>query len=397
MVQRLWMVAAFAGCVPALALALGGMHAVPPVEALLFGAAILASAFILSWAAEVAQMDMSQALAVAILALIAVLPEYAVDLYFAWHAALDPHYAHYATANMTGANRLLVGLGWPVVFLIFALRFRRKSLHIESAHRTEILFLGLATLYSFVLPWKKSLSLLDTGVFLTLFGFYAWRIAQAEVHEPELVGPARLIGSLPRRPRRLATLVLFLFSAGVIYLSAERFAEALVASGKQAGIDEFLLVQWVAPLASEAPEFIVAMLWTFRGDAAAGLGALVSSKVNQWTLLVGTLPLAYSVHLAKDGRGLVHSLPLDLRQEHELWLTACQSLFAVAILANLRLSWYGAVLLFGLFTTQLVVEHIRMQMAVVYLVLALLVFWRDRAQFGPILRTALRIGRRGAS
>jgi cation:H+ antiporter len=182
---------------------------------------------------------------------------------------------------------------------------------------------------------------------------------------------------------------MFLASAGVIFVSAERFAEALVETGKHLGIDEFRLVQWLAPLASEAPEFIVALLWTFRGDAAAGLGALVSSKVNQWTLLIGTIPLAYSINLGRPG-----ALHLDLRQEHELWLTACQSLFAVAVLANLRLSWYGALCLLGLFLTQFLIEHIRMQVAAVYLVLAIAVFIRDRDEFGPVVRYVLSAGRR---
>jgi cation:H+ antiporter len=388
-VQRAWIGLAFAACIPAVWLVSQGVHVSPPIEAMIFGFGILASAFILSWAAEVAQMDMSQALAVAILALIAVLPEYAVDLYFAWRAADDPQYGHYAAANMTGANRLLVGIGWPAVFLVFALRFRKKTVVLEPAHRTEIVFLGLATLYSFVLPFKKSLSLWDTVVFLILFGLYAWRLARAEVHEPELVGPARLIAALPRRTRRLTTFGLFAASAAVIFVSAERFAEALVETGKHLGVDEFLLVQWLAPLASEAPEFIVALLWTFRGDAPAGLGALVSSKVNQWTLLIGTIPLAYSMNLGRPG-----ALHLDLRQEHELWLTACQSLFAVAILANLRLSWYGALLLLGLSLAQFLIEHIRMQVAVVYLILAIAVFVRDRAEFGPVVRSVLNAGRR---
>jgi len=158
----------------------------------------------------------------------------------------------------------------------------------------------------------------------------------------------------------------------MILASAERFAEALVQSGKHLGIDEFLLVQWLAPLASEAPEFIVALVWAFRGQVSAGLGALVSSKVNQWTLLIGTLPVAYSINLGTPG-----ALPLDERQQHELFLTASQSLFAVAVLLNLRMSWYGALLLFGLFASQLFVEHIRLQVSVVYLVLAAIVFVRD--------------------
>jgi len=371
-VQKAIFVLAFAAIVPAAVLRITGVHGTPPVDALVFGAAILGAAFILSWAAEVAQMDISQAAAVAILALICVLPEYAVDLFFAWRAADDPQYAHYAAANMTGANRLLVGLGWPAVFLIFALRFRKKVLHLERSHRTEVLFLGLATAWSFLLPFKKSLSLIDTLVFVTLFGLYAWRVAKTESAEPELVGPSRLIGVLPTRLRRTIVVIMFLISATMILASAERFAEALVQSGKHLGIDEFLLVQWLAPLASEAPEFIVALVWAFRGQVSAGLGALVSSKVNQWTLLIGTLPVAYSINLGTPG-----ALPLDERQQHELFLTASQSLFAVAVLLNLRMSWYGALLLFGLFASQLFVEHIRLQVSVVYLVLAAIVFVRD--------------------
>ena len=44
----------------------------------------MGAAFILSWAAEAAQLDISAGLAIAVLALIAVLPEYAVDFVFAW-------------------------------------------------------------------------------------------------------------------------------------------------------------------------------------------------------------------------------------------------------------------------------------------------------------------------
>ena len=54
----------------------------PIVVALLSGIAILGASFLLTWACEVAQMDIPQAVAVAVVAFIAVLPEYAVDMYF---------------------------------------------------------------------------------------------------------------------------------------------------------------------------------------------------------------------------------------------------------------------------------------------------------------------------
>ncbi|MFQ6020295.1 MAG: hypothetical protein ACE5KW_06020, partial [Dehalococcoidia bacterium] len=47
----------------------------PAAESALFGIAILAAAFLLTWASEVAETEVSQTLALAVLALIAVLPE----------------------------------------------------------------------------------------------------------------------------------------------------------------------------------------------------------------------------------------------------------------------------------------------------------------------------------
>ncbi len=69
--------------VPALVVRFTHPELAHPLEALLFGLAIVGAAFMLSWAAEVAQLDISAGLAIAILALIAVLPEYAVDFVFA--------------------------------------------------------------------------------------------------------------------------------------------------------------------------------------------------------------------------------------------------------------------------------------------------------------------------
>ena len=97
---------------------LGGLHFVPEVAAPATGLAILGAAFLLSWATELAERDIPQSLALLILALVSVLPEYAVDLTFAIKAAENPEWTHYAVANMTGANRLLIGLGWTSVVLL---------------------------------------------------------------------------------------------------------------------------------------------------------------------------------------------------------------------------------------------------------------------------------------
>src|SRR5581483_7896637 len=115
--------------------------------------------------------------------------------------------------------------------------------------------------------------------------------ARAPSEEPHLVGPSRYIGGFSVARRRVTYAVMLVGAAAAIVLCAEPFAAALVGTGRKFGISDFLLVQWLAPIASEAPELLVAGLYAWRLNTNAGLGTLVSSKVNQWTLLVGTLPV----------------------------------------------------------------------------------------------------------
>jgi cation:H+ antiporter len=180
--------------------------------------------------------------------------------------------------------------------------------------------------------------------------------------------------------------MLFGFSGLTIFASAEPFAEALISSGTLLGIDEYFLVQWLAPIASEAPEFIIAAIWTLRGQAQAAIGALISSKVNQWTLLVGTIPLVYSISL-----GSVGQMPLDVRQDQEILLTAAQSIFAVVVLMNLKLSLWEAGGLFFLFVVQLISPEIRFEVSILYIVLTVVLLFRRTHDVLPLIREGLFI------
>ena len=322
----------------------------PLVVALLSGMAILGASFLLTWACEVAQMDIPQAVAVAVVAFIAVLPEYAVDMYFTWMAGQHPEsaYSHYAIANMTGANRLLIGVGWSAIVLVFAGKFH-TGVALPPDKRTDVLFLGLATLYALFIPLKGSLTWIDG---LALLGIYIWYIciiARRPVEEEEPEGPAALLAQFAKKVRLRSVIAIFLFSALVIMCNAEPFSESLVASGKLLGINEFLLVQWLAPIASESPEFIIALMFAARGNASLALGSLLSSKLNQWTLLVGMIPGVYAASFGS----LSPSINLDTHQFQEILLTAGQSLFAVALLVDLRLQVREAVWLLVLFAAQL--------------------------------------------
>ncbi len=365
----------------------------PPLTAFITGAAILGASFLLLWACDAAQKDISQALALAVVALIAVLPEYAVDMYFTWQAGQNPgsDYARYAIANMTGANRLLIGLAWTIIAVIYWLKARR-AVDLESDRRTEIFFLGLATLYAFFIPIKGSLAWYDGIVFAGIYGWYLRIAGRRPCEECELHGPAELLGGLPRLKRRMATSFMFLFAAGVILSNAEHFSESLVATGKVLGINEFLLVQWLAPIASEAPEFTVAIMFALRGHAAIALGSLLSAKLNQWTLLVGMIPGVYGL----SSGSFKSPIPMGDFQLMEILLTAAQSLLAVALLVRMRLDLKGAFLLFGLFVGQFLVpavmkpfsagtplvahsENIHLPFSILYVLVSAYFFLRDRS------------------
>jgi cation:H+ antiporter len=210
----------------------------------------------------------------------------------------------------------------------------------------------LATIYSFIIPLRGKLDFLDAAVLIVIFIFYMRAASKAEHVEPELEGPCKMIENWGERPRRLFTALFYLYSGFTIFIAAEPFAEGLLATGRTFGIEEFILVQWLAPLASESPEFIVAILFALRSQPGVSMGALLSSKVNQWTLLIGMLPVVYAISAGSTG-----GMEMDARQVEEMFLTAAQSLFAVAVLANLRFSLLEAAFVFVLFATQLLIPN----------------------------------------
>jgi len=339
-------------------------------SAILPGIAIFGAAFMLAWGAELSQFEIPVSLSIAFVAFVAVLPEYAVDMYFAWEAGKNPEYIHYATANMTGANRLLIGVGWAAVAIAYFIKTKKKEIILSSNNRVEIFALSVATLYSFIIPYKQSLSFVDTFFLLSIFVWYIYRVTRSRKEEPDVEGAIVFIAEWKRGARILATLFFFIFAGYAIFIAAGPFAEGLLESGRHWGIEEFILVQWLAPLASESPEFVIAILFALRAKASMSLGTLISSKVNQWTLLVGLLPLVYCLSAGK-----IMPMNLDLRQSEEIFLTAAQSLFAIVIIANLRFSIREALLLFVLFITQIFFTSTDARHIYAFLYLAIAVCW----------------------
>lgn len=340
---------------PSVGLALSGVYVHPLAAAFLFGAGILAGAFLLSWAAEVAELDISASLAIAILVLLTVLPEYAVEAALAWDAGASFDTAtrevtpatQRVAANVTGANRMLIGVGWSAVILVYWFN-RRRPLDLRGQIGPELTFLTVATLFTLALYFMEEVHFLVAAALVAVYLLYLWVSIRRPAPEPDLAGIAALLGSLPARARRAAVAGLFLYAAAVILVAADPFVEGLVETGQDLGIDDFILIQWVAPLASETPEMLVAVLFALRANPAAGLAVLLSSEVSKFTLLVGSMVGVFSL-----AAGELLTFPLDHRQAVEFLLTAAFSLFGLLLVARQVLDWKAGAALLGTFVAHL--------------------------------------------
>ena len=366
---------------PGAGLLLSGAHVHPIIASLLYGLGILSGAFLLSWAAEVAELDISAALAIAILALLTVLPEYAIEVVLSWDAGatfdtetrLVTAETQRVAANVTGANRMLIGIGWSVVILIYWLK-HRDSLDLRGQIGPELTFLTVATLLTFIVFFIREVHLLLAAALLVIYVAYLWVGARRPVDAPALQGLTATLGALPPLWRRTAIGLLFAYGAGVILIAADPFVAGLVDAGHGLGVDEFILIQWLAPLASETPEVVVAVLFGLRANPAGGLAVLIASEINKFTLLVGSMVGVFSI-----SAGELTGFPLDFRQSVEFLLTASVSLFALLLIARQRADWRAGGVLLGLFIVHLffpAAQH-RLWMAGGYLALALLLCLLD--------------------
>lgn len=347
-------------------------------QVLLTGLCIVSGGFLLTWASDSSRRFISGALAIAIVAILAVLPEYAVDIYLSYKAGTDEEYAHFAVANMTGANRLLVGVGWPVILISYFISWKkiteinlRSYISLDERVRNEIFFLLISTLWSFNIFIKKSISLVDSIFLITLFVIYIHRSYQEDIEELEVdFEPVKTINKLKKTISIPIIIFMFGWAGFSIFISAKSFAEGLISLGRSLGINEFLLIQWLAPLASESAEFTVVLIWALRARGSDALRTLVSSKINQWTLLIGCIPIAYSLSkFIHNKENVLGPLLLDYRQQWEVFLTSAQSLFAFFLIYDMNFSILEALMLFILFFTQFTIEHVREEISFVYLAL----------------------------
>lgn len=334
---------------------------------------VLFSAMLIAWGAEAAQFLISQGLALAILAWLQTLPEFAVEAVIAFEASKDPSKIHLVTANFTGSLRLLTGLGWPMIYGTAALFHRRKykkpigQIVLEDEHSVEVVGLIVPILYFVYIYFKGTLSLWDSAVLSIIYFAYLWVLrkipAQDEEQIEELEYIPRKILSFSKPIRNAIIISLFLGGGLILYFVAHPFLESMLAVAVSMGVSQFIFVQWVSPFLSEFPEKVSAFHWARQvRSAPMALMNMVSSNINQWTMLVAMIPVVYGYGMGNYGA----VIEFDVHQREEILLTLAQAFVGFMMLINMNFSWYEALGLFLLWLIQFVQPHLRVQITYVY-------------------------------
>ena len=318
--------------------------------------AVISSALLISWGAECYQFVVSQGFAVAVIALLQVIPEFLVEGVIAWQKDIP-----LMMANFTGSNRLLMGLGWSgVYFIASTMHFLKKGtwlkeIRIKEVHSIEVVALLISSAYFCVILLKGTLTIIDSVVLLSIFVWYMWALLKLEPEEKEkeddLIAPCKAIVKI-KSPVLKNMFIYFLFIVGGItfLFVAEPFIHSLRGLSAALGISTFIFVQWVAPFLSEFPEKLTAFYWASRiTHASLGLVNFVSSKVNQWTLLIAMVPIVYSVSM-----GQISAVPLDDHHKWQIFLSMVMTFYGCSCLAKFRFTFIDAVLMFSLWFIQFV-------------------------------------------
>lgn len=346
-----------AGSLPLLAAVVLAGVAVPavanPLSILWTAPLMLVAAMMIAWGAESAQFFMAQGFALAILAWLQTMPEFAVEAVLAWQQRTD-----LLLSNLAGALQLLTGLGWPMIYAAAAHKHRKRErrplnrIHLGPEHGIQVVGLLTCLLYGFLLWAKGSLHVLDSLFLVALYGGYLWVLGKlpAKGHEDieDLPAIPRAVVTASKPLRIAGITALFAAGGGLIYVLAEPFLESVLSLSLRFGFSSFVAIKWIAPFVSEFPEKVSALKWARTADGASmALMNMVSSNINQWTLLAAMLPLVLSI-----SRGHASGLEFDQQQSLELLMTLGQALLGALFLLSMELVWWEAAALFALWGVQ---------------------------------------------
>jgi cation:H+ antiporter len=334
-----------------------------PMDAVWTFPLIVVAALLISWAAESAQFLISQGLALAGLALIQTLPEYSVEAVLAWNAGVDRAQTVYMTANFTGALRLLIGLGWPLIFFVTSIASRMRfgafktTIALDDEHSVEILSFLPPALYLLLIFGKGTISVVDAVVLVAMYVGVFYLLSLAPPQGAEKIADAdaisRWVLRRERSPRTAIIAGLFVTGGAAIFLCVHPFVESCKALGIAVGISPYIMLQWIAPVLSEFPEKVSAFNWARKvRTAPVAFMNMASSALQEMTLLIALMPLVFMLSSWRHGLA-IGPVPLNHHQRVEILLTMSQALLGTVLLLDLRVHLYEAIGLFALWAAQI--------------------------------------------
>jgi cation:H+ antiporter len=236
---------------------------------------------------------------------------------------------------------------------------RMRSLKLEADHSVEVIGLLVPLVYMIWVWYKATLTLWDGLILAACYVAYLVVLCkmppQGEEAIEDLDRVPRFVVKSPPVWRTVFIALLFVGGGALIYFMAEPFLGGLLAVSAVIGVPSFVFVQLVAPFVSEFPEKVSAFYWARTVDrASTALMNMVSSNINQWTLLPAMLIAIY----AWSCGSMAAVIRFTPQQELELLLTIAQSLVGMIFLVNMELGWREAAALFSLWLFQFVLSPI---------------------------------------
>jgi len=358
------------------------------LKGIIISSIIIFAAVLIGYGAEVLELVLPSGVAIAIVALLQISPEFFVEWATVKRAAFDPEFLHNAMANLYGANKLLVGFGPPLVFFVYFFFSPNKKENYIKFHQIKsysIFVMIFALAYNVVIYAKNSLMWYDSIALILIYFASVIFIGKMEIRYQKLKpeaeeGPEIEQGAVARLIHKFVTagekviayrayIVSFLLLAigGALLVGfAEEFLECLLHAAVAAGISTFIFIGYVAPFMSEFPEKTVAIGYAMKGHEDTAMINFLSSILAQLTLLTAMVPLAYSYY-----KGTPTGIVFDKVQSQELLLVIAMVLFSLMLFLDLKFTIRETVLALGLFIWQFAFPESRETVTKVYFVLFL--------------------------
>ena len=335
---------------------------------------VVVATLLISWGAEVAQFIISQGLAVAIVAFLQILPEFTIEAVISYLAGVEhvgkiklpsnqPSYHSLMLANLTGSNRLLIGLGWPLIFIttFFSGLIKRKQIikgiSLKPENILESLTLLIGSGYYIIIILKGTITILDAAILIGVYAFYLYILEKLPPESEEtkelLVPIAKYIAYRPRKQQLFWIITFFVLGLATMLIAAHPFVESLKSVAIELGIEPFVVIQWIAPFLSEMPEKLTAFYWALTiYFSSMALVNMISAQVGQWTLLVSILPVVYAI-----GAGGFYPIELTHHQIEELLLSVAMAVYASVILLKHKFTVQDALILLVTWLIQFLYPH----------------------------------------